>query len=191
MLHKFWQLLQWKIFFKTCCKFLVHSITPLLFEIWFCGFSSFLDPRTLFKISVYSSRIFGWMCLEVFSWTVYVLLSDIANNDVQVTRMVVSTYQAASGAGAAAMEELELQTREVFQVLCFDLIYQPICGWMNDLFFIRYWKEKSPLVKSLSSRSTNLSYFFCSATLVRFRNHLSSSAQYCNSNKFHKSTVCL
>lgn len=27
--------------------------------------------------------------------------------------MVVSTYQAASGAGAAAMEELELQTREV------------------------------------------------------------------------------
>jgi aspartate-semialdehyde dehydrogenase len=31
----------------------------------------------------------------------------------QVQRMVVSTYQAASGAGAAAMEELELQTREV------------------------------------------------------------------------------
>jgi len=32
---------------------------------------------------------------------------------VKVVRMVVSTYQAASGAGAAAMEELELQTREV------------------------------------------------------------------------------
>ncbi|KAB2053097.1 hypothetical protein ES319_A12G164200v1 [Gossypium barbadense] len=30
----------------------------------------------------------------------------------KVTRMVVSTYQAASGAGAAAMHELELQTRE-------------------------------------------------------------------------------
>ncbi|CAN1151486.1 Aspartate-semialdehyde dehydrogenase, partial [Linum perenne] len=30
----------------------------------------------------------------------------------KVLRMVVSTYQAASGAGAAAMEELELQTRE-------------------------------------------------------------------------------
>lgn len=29
----------------------------------------------------------------------------------KVIRMVVSTYQAASGAGAAAMEELELQTR--------------------------------------------------------------------------------
>lgn len=29
--------------------------------------------------------------------------------------MVVSTYQAASGAGQAAMEELELQTREVLE----------------------------------------------------------------------------
>lgn len=35
-------------------------------------------------------------------------------NNLQVKRMVISTYQAASGAGAAAMEELELQTREVF-----------------------------------------------------------------------------
>ncbi|KAK9091557.1 hypothetical protein Sjap_024734 [Stephania japonica] len=33
----------------------------------------------------------------------------------KVIRMVVSTYQAASGAGAAAMEELELQTREVLE----------------------------------------------------------------------------
>jgi len=32
-----------------------------------------------------------------------------------VERMVVSTYQAASGAGAAAMAELELQTREVLE----------------------------------------------------------------------------
>jgi aspartate-semialdehyde dehydrogenase len=38
---------------------------------------------------------------------------------LQVLRMVVSTYQAASGAGAAAMEELELQTREVW----IDLFY--------------------------------------------------------------------
>ncbi|KAK7398855.1 hypothetical protein VNO78_10029 [Psophocarpus tetragonolobus] len=33
----------------------------------------------------------------------------------KVLRMVVSTYQAASGAGAAAMEELQLQTREVLE----------------------------------------------------------------------------
>lgn len=32
-----------------------------------------------------------------------------------VQRMVVSTYQAASGAGAAAMAELEQQTREVLE----------------------------------------------------------------------------
>lgn len=31
----------------------------------------------------------------------------------KVKRMVVSTYQAASGAGAAAMEELRTQTRDV------------------------------------------------------------------------------
>ena len=43
--------------------------------------------------------------------------------------MVVSTYQAASGAGAAAMEELEQQTREVFNCailisfLLFSLIF--------------------------------------------------------------------
>lgn len=43
--------------------------------------------------------------------------------------MVVSTYQAASGAGAAAMEELEQQTREVlfFISLCLDLI-TPLLG---------------------------------------------------------------
>lgn len=32
--------------------------------------------------------------------------------------MVVSTYQAASGAGQAAMEELEQQTREVLEGKC-------------------------------------------------------------------------
>jgi aspartate-semialdehyde dehydrogenase len=33
----------------------------------------------------------------------------------KVKRMVVSTYQAASGAGQAAMEELELQTKEALE----------------------------------------------------------------------------
>lgn len=43
----------------------------------------------------------------------------------QVLRMVVSTYQAASGAGAAAMEELKLQTKEVcffFPMLLFPVV---------------------------------------------------------------------
>ena len=34
---------------------------------------------------------------------------------LQVKRMVISTYQAASGAGQAAMDELELQTKEVLE----------------------------------------------------------------------------
>lgn len=38
--------------------------------------------------------------------------------------MVVSTYQAASGAGAAAMEELELQTREVFHKLLYFFSFE-------------------------------------------------------------------
>ncbi|CAN1796550.1 Aspartate-semialdehyde dehydrogenase, partial [Linum perenne] len=45
----------------------------------------------------------------------------------KVLRMVVSTYQAASGAGAAAMEELELQTREVYfhsSLLCYLISLQ-------------------------------------------------------------------
>lgn len=48
-------------------------------------------------------------------------------NRFQVKRMVVSTYQAASGAGAAAMRELELQTKEVSFLLyhshCFLLYF--------------------------------------------------------------------
>lgn len=46
--------------------------------------------------------------------------------------MVVSTYQAASGAGAAAMEELKQQTREVF----LDIYCQYYCltFWSTVLF---------------------------------------------------------
>ncbi|CAI0459324.1 unnamed protein product [Linum tenue] len=51
----------------------------------------------------------------------------------KVLRMVVSTYQAASGAGAAAMEELELQTREVFLHLSI-LIYILCVQYAFNLF---------------------------------------------------------
>lgn len=39
-----------------------------------------------------------------------------------MVRTVVSTYQATSGAGAAALEELELRTRDVFQYF-FSLVH--------------------------------------------------------------------
>ena len=44
------------------------------------------------------------------------MIVEICNLFYQVIRMVVSTYQAASGAGAAAMRELELQTQEVYPI---------------------------------------------------------------------------
>ncbi|CAF1751111.1 unnamed protein product [Brassica oleracea] len=42
------------------------------------------------------------------------------HHHAKVKRMVVSTYQAASGAGAAAMEELMQQTRERPKALTVD-----------------------------------------------------------------------
>ena len=50
--------------------------------------------------------------------TVTVEVRSVINKmalSVQVKRMVISTYQAASGAGQAAMDELELQTKEVLE----------------------------------------------------------------------------
>lgn len=48
--------------------------------------------------------------------------------------MVVSTYQAASGAGAAAMEELELQTREVLLLHIFYSISYTKCRGFDFSF---------------------------------------------------------
>ncbi|KAG5014792.1 hypothetical protein JHK85_020928 [Glycine max] len=54
-------------------------------------------------------------CLSKFFQIIITIICGVTPfcfNIAQVLRMVVSTYQAASGAGAAAMEELQLQTRE-------------------------------------------------------------------------------
>ena len=50
-------------------------------------------------------------CSTIIALMAVTPLHRVAN----VKRMVVSTYQAASGAGQAAMEELELQTREALE----------------------------------------------------------------------------
>jgi aspartate-semialdehyde dehydrogenase len=56
----------------------------------------------------------------------------------QVLRMIVSTYQAASGAGAAAMEELKLQTQEVHLfstfVACSSSVCLATCSMVYTLF---------------------------------------------------------
>lgn len=60
----------------------------------------------------------------------------------KVIRMVVSTYQAASGAGAAAMEELELQTREVLEGK------QPTCKIFNQQYAFNLFSHNAPVLSN-------------------------------------------
>ncbi|KAL6543864.1 hypothetical protein OROGR_010361 [Orobanche gracilis] len=60
----------------------------------------------------------------------------------KVTRMVVSTYQAASGAGAAAMEELELQTREVLEGK------EPTCKIFKQQYAFNLFSHNAPVVSN-------------------------------------------
>ncbi|KAL3644737.1 hypothetical protein CASFOL_009917 [Castilleja foliolosa] len=60
----------------------------------------------------------------------------------KVTRMVVSTYQAASGAGAAAMEELELQTREVLEGK------QPTCNIFKTQYAFNLFSHNAPVLSN-------------------------------------------
>ncbi|KAF3568423.1 hypothetical protein DY000_02015995 [Brassica cretica] len=72
----------------------------------------------LFSAGGSISRKFGPLAAE--RGTVVVVVVDNSSAfrmaDGVPLRMVVSTYQAASGAGAAAMEELMLQTRELVEL---------------------------------------------------------------------------
>ncbi|XP_074303504.1 uncharacterized protein LOC141637968 [Silene latifolia] len=60
----------------------------------------------------------------------------------KVTRMVVSTYQAASGAGAAAMEELELQTREVLEGK------PPTCNIFSQQYAFNLFSHNAPVMSN-------------------------------------------
>ncbi|KAD1969852.1 hypothetical protein E3N88_42083 [Mikania micrantha] len=59
---------------------------------------------------------------------------------IAVLRMVVSTYQAASGAGAAAMEELELQTREVLEGK------RPTCNIFKQQYAFNLFSHNAPVL---------------------------------------------
>lgn len=60
----------------------------------------------------------------------------------KVQRMVVSTYQAASGAGAAAMEELELQTREVLEGK------PPTCNIFKQQYAFNLFSHNAPILSN-------------------------------------------
>ncbi|KAA3454041.1 aspartate-semialdehyde dehydrogenase [Gossypium australe] len=60
----------------------------------------------------------------------------------KVTRMVVNTYQAASGAGAAAMHELELQTREVLEGK------PPTCNIFKQQYAFNLFSHNAPVLEN-------------------------------------------
>ncbi|KAL0409031.1 UNVERIFIED_CONTAM: Aspartate-semialdehyde dehydrogenase [Sesamum radiatum] len=60
----------------------------------------------------------------------------------KVTRMVVSTYQAASGAGAAAMEELVQQTREVLEGK------EPTCNIFKRQYAFNLFSHNAPVLSN-------------------------------------------
>ncbi|GMH27445.1 hypothetical protein Nepgr_029288 [Nepenthes gracilis] len=60
----------------------------------------------------------------------------------KVKRMVVSTYQAASGAGAAAMEELEQQTREVLEGK------EPTCKIFKQQYAFNLFSHNAPVLSN-------------------------------------------
>ena len=56
--------------------------------------------------------------------------------------MVVSTYQAASGAGAAAMEELKLQTQEVLEGKA------PTCNIFSQQYAFNIFSHNAPILEN-------------------------------------------
>ncbi|XP_010276257.1 PREDICTED: uncharacterized protein LOC104611043 [Nelumbo nucifera] len=64
------------------------------------------------------------------------------HHHAKVIRMVVSTYQAASGAGAAAMEELELQTREVLEGK------RPTCNIFKQQYAFNLFSHNAPILSN-------------------------------------------
>jgi aspartate-semialdehyde dehydrogenase len=60
----------------------------------------------------------------------------------KVLRMVVSTYQAASGAGAAAMEELKLQTQEVLAGKA------PTCKIFSQQYAFNIFSHNAPVLEN-------------------------------------------
>ncbi|MCL7030780.1 hypothetical protein MKW94_020985 [Papaver nudicaule] len=64
------------------------------------------------------------------------------HRQAKVVRMVVSTYQAASGAGAAAMDELELQTREVLEGK------EPTCKIFSQQYAFNLFSHNAPVTSN-------------------------------------------
>lgn len=106
----------------TCSPNLAHTHDVILFSQVVDNSSAFrmtegvplvipeVNPEDMQHIKVGKGGIIANPnCSTIIALMAVTPLHRVAN----VKRMIVSTYQAASGAGAAAMEELRQQTRDV------------------------------------------------------------------------------
>ncbi|KAE8690926.1 Detected protein of confused Function [Hibiscus syriacus] len=78
----------------------------------------------------------------ICSTIICLLAATPLHRHAKVTRMVVSTYQAASGAGAAAMHELELQTREVLEGK------PPTCNIFKQQYAFNLFSHNAPVLEN-------------------------------------------
>ncbi|KAA8529772.1 hypothetical protein F0562_034128 [Nyssa sinensis] len=100
-----------------------------------------VNPEAMANIKLGSGR--GALIANPNCSTIICLMAATPlHRRAQVLRMVVSTYQAASGAGAAAMEELEQQTREVLEGK------QPTCKIFKEQYAFNLFSHNAPVLSN-------------------------------------------
>ncbi|MFK7789634.1 MAG: aspartate-semialdehyde dehydrogenase [Phycisphaeraceae bacterium] len=97
------------------------------------------DAITAANIGLGSHQAPGIIANPNCSTIIMLLAVTPIHRAVGVKRVVVSTYQAASGAGAAAMAELEQQTREVLEGK------EPTCDIFPQQYAFNLFSHNSPL----------------------------------------------
>lgn len=102
-----------------------------------------VNPDAMAHISLRSKEKKGSLIANPNCSTIICLMAATPlHRYAKVVRMVVSTYQAASGAGAAAMEELELQTREVLDGK------QPTCKIFKQQYAFNLFSHNAPVLSN-------------------------------------------
>ncbi|XP_078431556.1 semialdehyde dehydrogenase family protein [Wolffia australiana] len=97
-----------------------------------------VNPEAMAHIKVGSGKG-GLIANPNCSTIICLMAATPLHRHAKVKRMVVSTYQAASGAGAAAMEELEQQTREVLEGR------PPTCNIFKQQYAFNLFSHNAPV----------------------------------------------
>ncbi len=98
------------------------------------------EAITAANIGLGEGQVAGVIANPNCSTIIMLLAVTPIHRAVGVKRVVVSTYQAASGAGAAAMAELEQQTREVLEGK------KPTCNIFPQQYAFNLFSHNSPLM---------------------------------------------